>query len=322
MNAIPQLNEAETKFFESRGQELGPALSEGRPGEAAAEEGEDARYASGSARDPGWASQPTRPPHAAAPVSAGVMKKEEAGEKTEKGREGRFVPLQALQEERAEKKQLREELRQSREWQAQLAQRLQQMPAAKPAPEAPDPQTRPLDYINHVLSAMQASTAELQQWRQQQEQTAQQRAAVQEYAAWAAAQEREFEKGEPEYPEAYRYAAELRDRELQALGYSDPAARANILRLNTAEIVNNAMQQGRNPAELVWEYARSRGFTPKSAGRAEAQAKIAAGLQAGGAKLNQGGSSGDPELSAKDLAGISDPEEFEKAWKKVFGRKR
>lgn len=30
----------------------------------------------------------------------------------------------------------------------------QQMPAAKPAPEAPDPQTRPLDYINHVLSAM------------------------------------------------------------------------------------------------------------------------------------------------------------------------
>lgn len=169
---------------------------------------------------------------------------------------------------------------------------------------------------------MQASTAELQQWRQQQEQTAQQRAAVQEYAAWASAQEWEFVKGEPEYPEAYRYAAELRDRELLALGYTDPAARANILRMNTAEIVNNAMQQGRNPAELVWEYAQSRGFTPKAAGREEAQAKIAAGLQADGAKLNQGGSTGDPGLSAKDLAGITDPEEFEKAWKKVFGRKR
>lgn len=41
-----------------------------------------------------------------------------------------------------------------------------------------------------------------------------------------------------------------------------------------------------------------------------------------GAKLNQGRSTGDPELSAKDPAGITDPEEFEKALKRVFGRKR
>ena len=250
------------------------------------------------------------------PASAGVTGTKDARKKPEQGRDGKFVPLQALQEERAEKKRLREELKAYREWQAQLAERLRQMPAAKPAPEAPDPGTRPLDYINHVLSAMQASTTELQQWRQQQEQ------AAQESAQWAAAQEREFAKGEPEYPEAYRYAAELRDRELQALGYTDPMVRANILRMNTAEIVNNAAQQGRNPAELVWEYARSRGFAPKAACKAEAQAKIAAALQAGGAKLNQGGATGEGELSAKDLAGISDPEEFEKAWKKVFGKRR
>jgi len=240
-------------------------------------------------------------------------------------REGRFVPLQALQEERAEKKQLREELRQYREWQAQLAQRLQQVPVQKEANPVPDPQTQPLEYINHVLGSMQASTAELQQWRQQQEAASQQREAVQQYASWATAQEREFARSQPEYHDAYRYATETRDKELQALGYTDTATRANIVRMNTAEIINGAVQQGRNPAELVWEYARARGFIPKSTrgqGNAEAQAKIAAGLQAAGGKLNQGGSSGEGDVSAKDLAGITDPDEFEKAWKRVFGKRR
>lgn len=73
MNAMPQLNEAETKFFESGGQELAPVLSEGKPEEEAAREG---------AAETDWT-----------PTSAGVTKKEEAGEKTEKGREGKFVPL-------------------------------------------------------------------------------------------------------------------------------------------------------------------------------------------------------------------------------------
>ncbi|MGE5624847.1 MAG: hypothetical protein ACM3ZT_04790 [Bacillota bacterium] len=305
MNAMPQLNEAESKFFASGGQDLAPSLSERRMEEGRAKEG---------AAETDWM-----------PASADMTKPEEPGEKAEKPREGKFVPLQALQEERAEKKQLREELRQFREWQAQLAQRLQQLPATPAQEPLPDPQTRPLDYINHVLNGMQASTAELQQWRQQQEQAAQQRSAVQQYAAWAAAQEQAFIQSEPDYPDAYRYAAEARDKELQALGYTDPSARAGIVRMNTAEIIHNAMQQGRNPAELVWEYARARGFAPKAArgaGNTEAQAKIAAGLQAGGAKLNQGGATGEGELSAKDLAGISDPDEFEKAWKRIFGKRK
>src|SRR5690348_7417782 len=194
--AMPQLNEAEMKFFESGGQEMAPSLLEGRAGttgEAKVEAGES-----------DWT-----------PASAGVTGKEEvtekAGEAAQKpNRLEKFVPLQALQQERAEKKQLRDELRAYRDWQAQLAQRLQQFPTQAAQP-APDPQTKPLDYINHVLGNVQATTAELQQWRQQQEQAAQQRAAVQQTTDWATAQEQEFAKTQPEYPEAYRYAAEARD---------------------------------------------------------------------------------------------------------------
>jgi len=309
MNAQPTLNEAENKFFESAGQDVDASLREAT-GEVDATAGDSApetETREGQTEE----------------TKAGAVPADVAPSRAE----GRFVPLQALQEERAEKKQLREEIKAYREWQAQLAQRLQQIPTAQAA-QAPDPQTRPLDYINHVLGTVQSTTAELQQWRQQQETAAQHRAAVQQYASWATSQEQEFVKHVPEYHDAYRYAAEARDKELQALGYEDPATRANIVRMNTAEIINNAIQQGRNPAELVWDYARARGFTPKGAGggrrggNAEAQAKIAAGLQAAGGKLNQGGATGEGEMSAKDLSGITDPEEFENAWKKVFGKRR
>lgn len=301
MSEMQQLNEAETRFFESGGQDVAPSLAEEAPGPLGS--GDESAVPE---------------PEVNAPAAGKNMPDKES-------REERFVPLQALQEERAEKKQLRDELRQYREWQAQLTQRLQQQMPANPQREIPDPQTKPLEYINHVLGNMQASTTELQQWRQQQELASQQRNTLQQYASWAASQEREFTKQQPEYHDAYRYATETRDRELQALGYADPAVRAGIVRSNTAEIINNAAQQGRNPAELVWEYARARGFAPKTAraaADAEAPTKIAAGLQAAGGKLNKGGSSGAEELSAKDLAGITDPDEFEKAWKRVFGKRR
>ena len=300
MSGISQLNEAETRFFESGGRDVAPSLTQERPAPLDESDGDAASV-----------------PETEMPATTDVPDKE--------NREARFVPLQALQEERAEKKQLREELRQFREWQAQLTQRLQQMPAQRDVDPVPDPQTKPLEYINHVLGNMQASTAELQQWRERQEQVAQQRSTLQQYASWATSQEREFAKAQPEYHDAYRYAAETRDKELQALGYADPAVRAGIVRNNTAEIINNAVQQGRNPAELVWEYARARGFAPKGThpgGDAEAAAKIAAGLQAAGGKLNKDGVGGEGEMSAKDLAGISDPDEFEKAWKRVFGKRR
>ena len=299
MNAMPQLNDAEVKYFESGGEDVAPSLREEAP--AVETGGEE----SPAANDTGDEASNTLP-------------------EAKSDKESRFVPLQALQEERAEKKQLREELRQFREWQAQLTQRLQQMPQGQPSqqPQMPDPQTRPLDYINYVLGSVQNSTAELQQWRQQQELASQQRATVQQYADWARGQELEFSKAQPEYRDAYRFAAESRDKELQALGYTDPGVRASIVRMNTAEITHNAATQGRNPAELVWEYARARGFTPKSARNGEAQAKIAAGLQTAGGKLNRGGETGEGDMSARDLAGISDPDEFEKAWKRVFGRKR
>src|SRR5579885_3209429 len=103
MSAMPQLNDAEAKYFESGGEEVAASLREESP--AAGSGGDEPAAADPTGEEPSGTSAEPKP-----------------------DREGRFVPLQALQEERAEKKQLREELRQFREWQAQLTRRLQQMP--------------------------------------------------------------------------------------------------------------------------------------------------------------------------------------------------
>src|SRR5579859_6803039 len=135
MNGVQQLNDAEVKFFQSSGQDVAPSLTEDVPGP---QSGVEERAAA--------------EPEASTPTAS-----KDAPDK--ESREERFVPLQALQEERAEKKQLRDELRLYREWQAQLTQRLQQqMPVQKEAREVPDPETKPLEYINHDLGNMQAST--------------------------------------------------------------------------------------------------------------------------------------------------------------------
>ncbi|HEY4128690.1 MAG TPA: hypothetical protein VGN70_11625 [Gammaproteobacteria bacterium] len=94
--------------------------------------------------------------------------------------------------------------------------------------------------------------------------------------------------------------------------------------MNTAEIINNAMQQGRNPAELVQEYARATGFISEDGRRgdnAEAKAKIAAGSQGRWKTEPSGSERGTGDESQRSLRDRRS-EEFEKGWKKVFGRKR
>ncbi len=235
--------------------------------------------------------------------------------------EAKFVPLEALQEERAEKKQLRDELAAYRKWQEQVNEQLKRLPAEQQE-QAPDPQQDPFGYQSWALQKLNGGLQDMQTWRQQQEQTAQQQATIQRYANWATAQEAEFTKTEPKYPDAYRFAAEMRDKELQALGYRDPQMRQAIISSDTQAIVNNAIQLGVNPAKLVWDFAASKGFNakPANSGDPHAAAKIAAGLQQA-PKLDKGGQTPDGEVTAKDLANINDPAEFEKQWKKVFGKR-
>lgn len=237
----------------------------------------------------------------------------------------KFVPLEALQEERAEKKQLRQELEQFRQWQKQMEPLIAQIPKQEQA-QAPDPTTDPFGYQNWALQQLGQQVQETNQWRQQQIQTAQAQEQSNRVLGWASQQAKSFEATQPEYPNAYKFASEARDKEYQDLGISDPADRNALIEQDTARIISHAAQNGLNPAELIFRFAVGRGFQAKGQNKAQgaldpnALDKIAKG-QAAAPKLDKGGSMADGEMSAKDLANINDPEEFEKQWKKIFGKK-
>lgn len=232
------------------------------------------------------------------------------------------VPLAALQEARAEAKALKQQQAEFNAWKQQIEPILAQLPKAEQE-QAPDPNTDPFGYQNWALGKLGTTVQDMQRWRQEQEQQAQAQAQTQRVLNWASQQAQAFQKATPDFPDAYNFAKEGRTKELLALGY-DPTAIDSALEQEQAQIIYYAAQNGKNPAELVYNYAKARGFQGKqpatSALDPNAAAKIAAG-QAQAAKMNQGGQTAEGEMTPKDLANIKDPVEFEKQWAKIFGKK-
>lgn len=78
------------------------------------------------------------------------------------------------------------------------------------------------------------------------------------------AMERQFmANGHPDYYDRISFLQNRRDGELQRMGYSDPAERAQIIATDAMRIVNNALKIGRNPAEILFELSNDWGFQPK-----------------------------------------------------------
>lgn len=233
----------------------------------------------------------------------------------------KFVPLEALQEERAEKKQLRQELEQFKQWQAGVQEQLKRLPVAEQA-QVPDPNTDPFGYQQWALGQLANGVQDMQTWREQQESTRKASEQTQRVMNWAQQQASVFATQQPEFNDAYTFAKEGRTKELLAIGYA-PEAVSSALEAEQAQLIMYAAQSGKNPAQLVYDYAKARGFTSKAAaalGDPNAAQKIAQG-QAQAPKLNKGGQTADGEMTANDLANIKDPVEFEKQWNKVFGKK-
>lgn len=227
-----------------------------------------------------------------------------------------FVPQQALHEERKTRQELQREFEQYR---AQTESRFQQMmERLQPKQQeqvAPDPETDP-------IGALKAQREELERIRQYNNQFAQQQQAqaqVQQITNRAAALEREFVQKTPDYNDASQHLINSRDQELQFLGVLDPVQRQQTIQAETIALANMALQQGQNPAEVVYTLAKQRGFTPKQAAAAaqaaspdaEKLARIAEGQQAGQSLGSAAGSAPAAEVSAKVLANMSD-DDFDK----------
>lgn len=159
----------------------------------------------------------------------------------------RLVPHQALHEERERRKELERRL-------AELEARVPK-PAPQPEPEAPDPLTDPAAFNAWQKAELRKRDERIEAlYRQDQE-----RMVASARYNEAARYEAEFVAKTPDYMAAATYLRDQRIGELRALGY-DEAVIPQIIGQDANAIFDNAKRAGRNPAEMLYESARLRGY--------------------------------------------------------------
>lgn len=215
------------------------------------------------------------------------------------------VPLEALKEEREKRQMLERRL-------AELEYRLQQPAQPEPEPEKiPDVNEDPLAAIEYTARELQAMKA------QQQEQMERTRLINAAQAATA-----EYAKNVPDYRDAYSHVLNARRVQHQLAGVPDHLM-ADALARDEMEIINTAWRLNRNPGELVYEYARTYGYSgqrndpepeapaPVQQNTVESEAKKAAA-----ATTLVRGRAPSRELGVEDIVNLKGAA-FDAAWEKV-----
>jgi hypothetical protein len=229
----------------------------------------------------------------------------------------RRVPLKALQEERQKRAEYERKLDEAVRRMAELEQRVPKAPEPTPEPE-PDPETDPIGALKHAR----------EQLRKMQEETAQtQRVAQLNQIAYQSATA--FKEQAPDYPDAYRYAINSRAQELAALGTPQNDI-PQILQMEELNLIDTALRNNGNPAEVIYRFAKARGFNatapapaapapvpppapaPVNPALQQAKQAVAASAAAGGAPAVKG------EMSVNDIANLKGAA-FDAAWNKLFG---
>jgi len=238
----------------------------------------------------------------------------------------KLVPLNALREERERRKALekqaaeRERLYEER-FNA-LLQRFTAPPAApaepqNTAPPLPDPEKDPVGYLiarqERIEHAQREIVQAIVERDQQGAQAQQQQLFVSALQGRTQAMVADFARETPDYGQAANFLAEARDRELRAAGWEDPAERRETINNEAIGLAHRAIQMGRNPASIVYELAKQRGYarpaaaTAATSPAAEKISQIAAGQQQARTLGNVQGSA-PPALNFNTVANMSQKE--------------
>lgn len=249
----PKLSEGEAKFFESQGESDIPAEPATSQPEAPAAVSPD----------------PSSQPQAASPEPEEEEIHVDDQGKAVKPPKG-FVPNVALREEREARRKAEARAAEQERNYATLQARLdtlQQIAQAQTQPKAepqqiPDETTDPVGHFRARTLALEEQLKQLSQAQQQQIQQSNLQTNVQRLTQIATSQEAEFAKANPDYNEAANYVRTMRDAQLTALGVADPAARQQALQHEALNIAAAALQQNRNPAQVIFEVAKATGWKP------------------------------------------------------------
>lgn len=243
----------------------------------------------------------------------------------EEGKEkGGTVPQQALHAEREKRKAAEGELGKIREQLDALAKMREQVASRKPAdlPAADDPAA--LEHLRTRLAEVEQGQNRLSQHMDTQ---AINDAELQQLGGVMAKSEAAYREAQPDYDDAITHVVQARARELQLYGLTPPQIQQTISEEAT-EIVRSAVAQNRDPAELGYQIALSRGYRPKEgeqkpngADKSAAQVTLdaIAAAKASGKSLGSASGSTPKQLNAETVLKMS-PEEFDAVYSTPEGK--
>lgn len=228
---------------------------------------------------------------------------------------------------------LRRSLAEAHQRVGQLEQYIQQQqPPAPAAPPAPDKSLDPLGAMMHELEQVNKTVVALQGQlqQQQQQQTMQQNFAA--FQTQVRSLRDQFTTTTPDFPDAYAHIRDNRVSDLRAYGYTDDQIKQVVFQ-EEAALAQSAIQQGRNPAEVIYEMSKRHGYVPKAAAPVPAPAanapaapdkKLQAIQQAQSAARSLPKSPEQSDLSVEGLRAASDADLNRlvldpKAWSKIAG---
>lgn len=204
-------------------------------------------------------------------------------------------------------------------------QQFQAQPPAQPPVQAPDPETDPLGNMMHQLAEVNKTVLALQNQLQQQQS---QSATVDNFRAFQQqvnALKNEFAKSTPDFDTAYTHLRDMRVADLRALGVNEAQIKQALFHEDIA-LAENAIRNGKNPAEVLYETAKRHGYiTKQAAAPAAPDAKLTAIQQAQAAARNLPKSINPDEFTIEGLKDLSDADlnkavMDEKLWAKISGK--
>lgn len=252
---------------------------------------------------------------------------------------GRFVPHKAHHALREKYKATRDELGQARETITKFNERIsvlselfgkqdqqpeQQQQAEKDEP-APDPEKDIFAFVKWQAKQIEKLTGALNEKAGKFEAHTAEQQFRQSYIGDATA----FVQKTPDFRDAYAHLITGRDAELSAVGMADPAARKAHIAREEKALVQQALQQGVSPSQVLYNLAKARGYAgpkasavdPKASDPVKKIEQIANGQKAAGNNFSGAGGSGGEGLTVEAFLSM-DEAEYAKAMEKLSPSQR
>jgi len=223
------------------------------------------------------------------------------------------VNLGALHQARAKEREANADAEALRAELATLRERTDRMLQAQQAPAEPAPTVEEdpiavLENIQNQMNQDRQTQAEQNQQAQQQRQAAD---AFQALTNRVREGEAAFEAANPDYKAAANHAWSTKQAQLSAQGYG-PNEIQSMIQQEAYTMAQRSIEVGVNPAQSVYDLAKTMGYQPAgdTIANVEAGQEAASSLDGGGKTLSN--------VTAEELGSMSD-EEFDKNFEKVYG---